>query len=481
MLKSLLSFILFIVVISLATGQPTWIDKVYATETIEDVHYGDALDYAGTIRDLRLDIAYPLDDTPPECGRPFMLIIHGGAWLGGDKAEGYPAQLLKDFAARGYVTASINYRLGMFQTEKMINCNISGLNGLQWNCLNITDSLEWTRAWYRAVQDAKGALRYMMEQADDFQIDRRNVFVVGESAGAFTALGVVYLDVESEKPSACLSINDVPPPHSIYENPCILSPGFANGIDSMDYGRADLGPIQGTLHPDVDSFVIKGCGDLYGGLFFDLFSQKATSNIPALYMYHQPADLIVPINYGSVLAGFSACASSIGGCQAIYGRPYVYGSNAVANLLQNLEQDGLDIPVWMYEKSNNNASCLEQILNPALGGHSLDNYELRTDHMATYFAQQMDLSSSCLTTSIYPEVGVSHPVRPFPNPVREALHVPGLPNGAPYVIHDLHGRKIMSGRLSGENALDVSTLPAGMYGFQWTHKKGSFFFTFIKL
>src|SRR5690606_22122272 len=102
------------------------------------------------------------------------------------------------FAERGYVTASITYRLGMFQTEKEINCNISGINGLQWNCLNMTDSVEWVRAWYRAVQDAKGALRFLINQHDNLQIDRRNVFVVGESAGALTALGVVYLDDEDE-------------------------------------------------------------------------------------------------------------------------------------------------------------------------------------------------------------------------------------------------------------------------------------------
>lgn len=42
--------------------------------------------------------------------RPFILLIHGGGFVGGDKSSWEDE--CKEFAKRGYVTASINYRLG---------------------------------------------------------------------------------------------------------------------------------------------------------------------------------------------------------------------------------------------------------------------------------------------------------------------------------------------------------------------------------
>ncbi|MBP6184338.1 MAG: T9SS type A sorting domain-containing protein [Saprospiraceae bacterium] len=458
-----------ILLVWLCTGelysQTDWVTKQYQVDISKDLPYGEALDFAGTMRTLYLDLAQPVNDTPPTCGRPLVMIIHGGAWLGGDKGEGYPAQLLNDFAARGYVAASINYRLGMFQTEKFINCNISVLPGNPWNCLNVTDSLEWTRAWYRAVQDGKGALRYLVSQSGNLSIDRRNVYVIGESAGAFTALGVVYLDDGAEKPGSCQTISDVPKPNNLYETPCIVNPGFAVAIDSMDLSRPDLGAIHGSLHLDAAPYSIKACGDIYGGLFTDLFSMNHYAEIPALYLYHQPADLIVPINYQRILAGISACASSLGGCQAIYGRPHSSGSVTVVALLDSLDAAGKPIPDFQYDQSTNNASCLEQVLNPALTGHSLDNYTLRTTSMATFFASHMDQSSDCLTATNNDFNNGTSVIKMYPNPVTDKLFLENASEGTTYRIIDPLGKVLLTGILIN-SSLDVQLIPAGIYYIQ---------------
>lgn len=55
----------------------------------------------------------PSNDTFPKYGRPLMIIIHGGAFIAGSKDDFIQQRMLKEFAKRGYVTASINYRLGM--------------------------------------------------------------------------------------------------------------------------------------------------------------------------------------------------------------------------------------------------------------------------------------------------------------------------------------------------------------------------------
>ncbi len=459
-------------------GQSDWVTQLYAVDITKDIPYGDALNFAGTMRTLTLDLALPVNDAPPACGRPLVVIIHGGAFLGGDKAEGYPLQLLNDFAARGYVAASINYRLGMFQTEKFINCNISVIPGLAWNCLNMTDSLEWTRAWYRAVQDAKGALRYLISQSDAYQIDRRNVFVVGESAGAFTALGVVYLDDEIEKPASCMTLPDAPKPNGLYESPCVVAPGFAADLNSMNLSRPDLGSIHGTLHTDADTFAIKACGDIYGGLFTDLFSVNHYTVIPALYLYHQPADLVVSINSQPILAGISACASSLGGCQAIYGRPYTMGSTSVVNMLDALASGGKVIPDYLYDKSTNNASCIEQVLNPALSGHSLDNYTLRTTTMASFFAARMDESPDCLISSISQSFN-GREIQIYPIPVSDQLFIDNASEGIYYRILDPIGNILLSGALYNKT-IHVNSLHPGIYYLQLVDDKQFITKVFVK-
>ncbi|MCY7327486.1 MAG: carboxylesterase family protein, partial [Saprospiraceae bacterium] len=44
--------------------------------------------------------------------RPLSILMHGGAFVVGTKEDGNMVSLAQEIAARGYVVASINYRLG---------------------------------------------------------------------------------------------------------------------------------------------------------------------------------------------------------------------------------------------------------------------------------------------------------------------------------------------------------------------------------
>lgn len=60
---------------------------------------------------LSLDLYVP-DDRPASAKRPVMIMIHGGGWRNGDKAS--PAIVgakMRHFVGRGYIYATINYRL----------------------------------------------------------------------------------------------------------------------------------------------------------------------------------------------------------------------------------------------------------------------------------------------------------------------------------------------------------------------------------
>ncbi|MEZ4983185.1 MAG: alpha/beta hydrolase [Saprospiraceae bacterium] len=300
-----------------------YVDKQFDVETEYDIEYGVSTDFAGNERTLKVNLIQPIGDSVPECGRPLLLLIHGGAFLAGSKDDAGIQRLGEDFAKRGYAVATLNYRLGQFQTNQTIHCNASNL-GLQWDCLNMTDSSEWYRAWYRGVQDAKGAIRYLLSQAQ-YNLDNSNVFTIGESAGGFVALGLGYLDEANEVlPGLTSAMPDVLPPNPIYESPCIQHPDFMldTSIASMDLSRPDLGGIDGELNPaQPGNYLIRAVGNLYGAVFNDIFGSSQPL-IPGLFTYHQPADLIVPIGHQRLFAGYNYCATQFPfNCANIINRP----------------------------------------------------------------------------------------------------------------------------------------------------------------
>jgi len=425
-----------------------WVDLKFQITQEKNIAYGEATDFAGKNRTLTLDVSYPSDDVVPACGRPFILLVHGGAFMAGTKEDGNIQHMLSDFAKRGYVTASINYRLGMFQTDKSIHCNIE-----TWDCLNQADSAEWGRSLYRGVQDAATALNYMIRNKAKYQIDARNVFIIGESAGAFVSLCLAYMD-DTEKPWMAGAIPDVPRPNAIYQNACVDYFQWGTPISEMNLARPDLGAVNRT----EEAYEIKGVGAFYGGLFGDLFSHSNNENKTALYMFHQPNDLIVPFQYDKILQGTAACASSMGGCQDIINRPHVRGSKGIKDLIDELDQQGVPVPEYYADFSDNNADCLTQILFPATTGHAIDNYGLRTNNLAVFFSQYVESGTGCLVSAenTIPETAPEV----FPNPFDEHLNIRNDFGKYKACLFNSRGQLVME---TTQKHINTAHLPTGFY------------------
>lgn len=161
-----------------AIAQTRYLDDTYfSTVQIDSVvPYGSNLTYTLTTQNLYLDVYQPpVSDTVS--ARPLIIWIHGGGYTLGSRTDDHIVLWCNEFARRGYVSASIDYRLGIGNPDGKL------------------------KAIYRSVQDAKAAIRFFRANASLYKIDVNKIVLAGSSVGAFTAIHTAYWDTD-ELPTA---------------------------------------------------------------------------------------------------------------------------------------------------------------------------------------------------------------------------------------------------------------------------------------
>lgn len=116
----------------------------------------------------KLDLVLP--DIPATAPRPAIMFIHGGGWRAGDKRAGYFLQGALDYAAKGYVTVSVNYRLA------------------------------GEAPFPACIADVRCAVRWLRANAGKYNLDPNRIGAYGNSAGAHLAVMLALAD----KPDAML-------------------------------------------------------------------------------------------------------------------------------------------------------------------------------------------------------------------------------------------------------------------------------------
>lgn len=116
------------------------------------------------------DLYQPQNDDAK--ARPLIIWMHGGGFKYGTKTAKAVKTWSQSFTQRGYVCASINYRLSKEQPL------------LHFDAL--------LRASFYATQDAKRAVAYFRKNAARYHIDPDKIILGGNSAGGFMALDVAY-------------------------------------------------------------------------------------------------------------------------------------------------------------------------------------------------------------------------------------------------------------------------------------------------
>jgi hypothetical protein len=234
MKKKYLSLTLLMVLMTIgATAQTRYVDAIYTNAEIEvtsDIEYATNIDFlysktsnqtnvgrditeiktalgtgnpipgkyynpADTSSDLKvtvikMDMYKPLSSVDETTDRPVIVFIHTGNFLpppingspSGIKTDSSAIVLCTEWAKRGYVAVSVDYRLG-------------------WNPLAEQADVrrgQLLNAVYRAIHDVKVAVRMLKDDATTHGIDPNKVVLYGEGTGAYVALAYATLDKNEE-------------------------------------------------------------------------------------------------------------------------------------------------------------------------------------------------------------------------------------------------------------------------------------------
>jgi acetyl esterase/lipase len=168
------------------------VDEVYSASTFtvdisQDEVYGQGQTHTNwntpnpTEMDLKLDLYVPENE---DTQRPLVVFTHGGGWSGGDKANDAEVAFCNFFAERGFVCASINYRLrgdrGTVPQDYFDT--VTAVEGV------MPDEASQVLSMYPAGRDCKAAVRWLVANASDIGFNVGAISLIGGSAGAHNSI-----------------------------------------------------------------------------------------------------------------------------------------------------------------------------------------------------------------------------------------------------------------------------------------------------
>jgi len=258
-----------------------WIDAVLAIPTpfveMKTVDYVTR----GT-QTLKMDVY-----SPPVTGAPApgVLLIHGGAWRGGSRDE-LPA-LNRYLAARGYVVASIDYRLAP------------------------------QSPFPAATDDIRAAIDYLKNHSLELGLDADRIALFGRSAGGHLALLSAYT-IEENSIRGVVAVyppTDLPYAHANPSNPRLLDSkqaleDFLGGSPASNptaYQQAS--PVNFVKSQTVPTLLIHGAHDEF---VYKIHSQKLCDKLSE----HSVPHFLLEIPWGN--HGCDANLSGPGGQLSLY-------------------------------------------------------------------------------------------------------------------------------------------------------------------
>jgi para-nitrobenzyl esterase len=253
-------------IFSQCLGPGRYYEKIFTSKNTQNITYGNAVKFDGVPVDLKLNFYEPVEDTVFD-KRPLLIFAFGGSFTSGFRISPDIVRLCNEFAQRGYVCASIDYRLG-FEDG------------------NDSDTNQF-KALMRGVQDMKASVRYFYKDAQTnnvYRLDTNKIFIGGVSAGAFIALNYAYGKTDT------LSFP---------------APDFA--LQALD----EVGGPEGNSGNPGYSTKVSGVIDLCGAIADTVWIMP---NDPPLCGVHGTMDDLVACQFDSAKAAQTVESRLFGGC-----------------------------------------------------------------------------------------------------------------------------------------------------------------------
>lgn len=252
-LKKLFTSLIVLASSVLMFAQPTNCSTVrYQKKAFDNIRisnnitYGSAQNVLGFNQSLELDFYEPDPSEEYLEKRPLVLMFFGGSFVAGSKNDTSIKTWCDSLAHLGYACAAVEYRLD--------------------NIFNFALPNQGVRAAYRAIQDGRAAIRFLLEDPINFgfNIAPDYIYAAGESAGAITAIHLAYLD-DTERPTETFNPN--------------------------------MGCLDCSGNNYVQPFSIAGIIDLWGATL-DLDYIDKAEDVP-MVIIHGDNDGVVPYTSGS--------------------------------------------------------------------------------------------------------------------------------------------------------------------------------------
>lgn len=235
-------------------------DKIYYGLTTEPATFSDVfyqlnqcktpscpLDLVNTQDDCIHDqralyyyVYYPADygnQNYISCPLPALIMFHQGGYSECSSAELIAVQAVcKDMAARGFVVFDVNYRVGVIPDPG----NYPNSGGTR-SPVDQYVSVQQLLAIYRACQDARGAIRTIIQNnatTAPYKINTNKIFLGGLSAGSVIALNAAYDQYQTAMidqvfPNVKASLGNINPPYYAAVAPSSIDDDYYSKVQGV--------------------------------------------------------------------------------------------------------------------------------------------------------------------------------------------------------------------------------------------------------
>lgn len=373
-------------------------------------------------KDLLMDIYEPVDDNAEK--RAAVIVCHGGAFVASSKDDFSQKSVAytDSLAARGYVTASLEYRQGVLMSE------VETKDGYD----EIIDSVDFARTVYKAIQDVHAAVRYFRKNAAELKVDTNKIYIVGNSAGGMLALENIY--AKSKK-----------------DFPAYVDKKGATSLGELgEYGETGVGGHA------------NGVVALWGAIHkADLVKN---SKVP-VFLAHGDSDYVMPFGKGHAISDVDRMLGEKGSMLKMFGMslkvhtPTLYGSAVIDSILNEgkvyhefYAPRGFGLKHEFYD-----ATRADENGNEVVYADSVQNkvfaflYNLAVDSVPAW---KKPTSIPMVALSLASRITMGEDNRSFTVERGENLA---------YAVFELNGRRVMAGRASRGQTVDLSMLCNGVY------------------